>query len=513
MRQYETFELVYTGEEPKENWVDVDLTAVFRCDNKETIVKGFYCGNNTYKIRFLPEREGEYEWETASSLNLTGELSGKVTCEGAAEGRHGKVCANGIHFMYEDGTRYAPFGTTVYALAHQEETLIRQTFETLSNAPFNKVRLCVFPKSYDFNQNDPPYYAFNKKGEDWDVSHPCFKFWDHFEESIRKMDALGIEADLILFHSYDRWGFSGLSKEEALTYLDYLVRRFAAFPNVWWSLANEYELVAAFEEEWWQEYAEFINQNDPYKHLLSNHNILKFWDFSRPETTHCCLQDNNVVRVPEFQQKYQKPVIYDECCYEGNIMYPWGNLSGREMVHRFWTAVTMGGYATHGETFLDENDVLWWAKGGTLKGESAPRIAFLRNLIEELPGDLQYEPTALELAVSYAMEHPDEKPEEGNLLAVFGKRTAEEDELRRHDLLDKERMVAGHCGESAYLRYFRTQCAAQGAFELPANHTYRVDVIDTWEMTRTTVLIGVSGSVVFDLPGKPGMAALAIAEV
>lgn len=40
--------------------------------------------------------------------------------------RHGMVKAVGTHFEYEDGTHFYPFGTTVYALAHQEDNLIDQ---------------------------------------------------------------------------------------------------------------------------------------------------------------------------------------------------------------------------------------------------------------------------------------------------------------------------------------------------------------------------------------------------
>lgn len=32
--------------------------------------------------------------------------------------------------------------------------------------------------------------------------------------------------------------------------------------------------------------------------------------------------------------------------------------------------------------------MLWWSKGGKLKGESSRRIAFLREIIESLPGPL-----------------------------------------------------------------------------------------------------------------------------
>ena len=73
----------------------------------------------------------------------------------------------GNHFVYQDGSKYLPFGTTIYALAHQPETLIDQTIEALKQAPFNKVRHCVFPKHYDYNHNDPEFYPFEKKEDEF----------------------------------------------------------------------------------------------------------------------------------------------------------------------------------------------------------------------------------------------------------------------------------------------------------------------------------------------------------
>ena len=65
----------------------------------------------------------------------------------------------------------------------------------------------------------------------------------------------------------------------------------------------------------------------------------------------------------------------------------WGNISGQELTRRFWEASLRGGYAGHGETFLDpENDILWWSHGGVLHGESPARIRFLHRILEETPG-------------------------------------------------------------------------------------------------------------------------------
>ena len=119
----------------------------------------------------------------------------------------------------------------------------------------------MFPKHYDYNHNEPPYYAFEKTEGKWDVHKPCMAFWDRLESRIRKLDEMGIQCDLILFHPYDNWGFSKLSREEALVYLDYVTRRLGAFPNVWWSLANEYDLMD-YEMEDWECFAQFLHDHD-----------------------------------------------------------------------------------------------------------------------------------------------------------------------------------------------------------------------------------------------------------
>ena len=40
------------------------------------------------------------------------------------------------------------------------EQLERQTLETLAGCRFTKLRMCVFPKSYQYNTNEPQHYPF-----------------------------------------------------------------------------------------------------------------------------------------------------------------------------------------------------------------------------------------------------------------------------------------------------------------------------------------------------------------
>lgn len=63
--------------------------------------------------------------------------------------------------------------------------------------------------------NDPEYYPFEKdENGKWDVNRPCYAYWNHLEKNIVRLGEMGIESDLILLHSYDRWGFAFLSMDE-----------------------------------------------------------------------------------------------------------------------------------------------------------------------------------------------------------------------------------------------------------------------------------------------------------
>lgn len=507
MYLYETFELEFQGEPPKGSQAAIDFSLKYQVyDEKNQIimeheVPGFYAGDGTYKVRILPEHTGRYYWRTSGCIQKEGIIECICNPEEKSRSR-GLVRAEKTHFTYQDGTYYQPFGTTVYALIHQEQSLIDQTIQTLHNAPFNKVRYCVFPKHYDFNQNEPQYYPFEKDEHgNWDVDRPCFAYWDHLESILFTLQEMGIQSDLILFHPYDRWGFSKLTMEQNKCYVHYLLSRLAAVPGVWWSMANEYDLFFDWTLEDWYEIEAYITQHDPYHHLISNHNCLKYYDFSRPAITHCCVQTAQLEKAADWIRQYEKPLIYDECCYEGNLPHNWGNISGYEMVNRFWLAFVQGAYCTHGEVFLSEDDVLWWSKGGTLKGTSPERIAFLRNIAEELPGPVE----AFDLQEYIHRDDPPEmKAEKNDFWRLYDTLT----QAQKDVLILKDGDFRGHIGEAVFLQYFAHHCPGIMTWPLPENRAYQIEVIDVWKMTRQVVMTGASGEVTIKLPGKTGIAVL-----
>ncbi len=288
---------------------------------------------------------------------------------------------------------YYPVGTTCYAWVHQPEELVNQTLATLAQTQFNKIRMTVMPKDYDvYINNEPPFYPFEgSKEKGWDFSRPNPAFFRNFEQKILELQKLGIEADIILFHPYDNghWNFDKMNAEQAAFYLRYLIARIASIRNVWWSMANEYDIMGKTDEEW-DRYFRIIQTYDPYAHLCSIHNGMEWYNHSKPWITHLSIQTPYLQDIQDWRELYKKPVIIDECIYEGNIPNDWGNLTPEEMMNRFWIAWCRGAYCTHGETYIHPENILWWSKGGTLYGKSPQRIGFLHTIMTETPREGVY---------------------------------------------------------------------------------------------------------------------------
>ena len=385
------YEVALNGPDTGNPFVEVNLTAEFkRRDVKEGRTfepHGFYDGDGIYKIRFMPDKVGEWTYTTKSNSTELNGKTGQFTCVEPPEENHGPVHVHkNFYLKYADGTSYHQFGTTCYAWTHQGDALEEQTLKTLSTAPFNKMRMCVFPKDYSYNKNEPVYYPYEGKPlKDWDFTRFNPEFWQHFEQRVQDLLKLGIEADIILFHTYDRWDFENMDAESDDRYLRYAVARLAAFRNVWWSLANEYDIMPAKEESDWDRFFQVIRDHDPYQRLRGIHNCRGWYDHSKPWVTHTSIQTYNMAEGIHYRTRYGKPVIYDECRYEGDVPQGWGSLTPQEMVQHFWAGTVSGCYVGHGETYKYPEDLLWWAKGGVLRGESPPRIAFLRDFMADAP--------------------------------------------------------------------------------------------------------------------------------
>jgi hypothetical protein len=326
----------------------------------------------------------------------------------------------------------------------------------------------VFPICYAFNQHDPITFPYVKTENDsWDYTRFNPEHFQLFEQRIADLMALGIEADIIVMHPYDCWGFSTMSKAEDDLYWNYVVNRFSAFRNVWWSFANEWDFLEAKTIDDWERYATIVCSQDPYNHLRSIHNAIVIYDHTKPWVTHCSIQHSDMGQVVHWREKYKKPIVLDEIQYEGNIEYGWGNISGQELIRRYWIATCLGGYPQHGETFVHPKGILWWSHGGELHGESPARIAFLRRIVSEAPcHGFRY--TNIMEGYTVTADQPDDTG-------------------------------------SYYLNFMSINRPTIRHFKFDENVSYKVEIIDTWNMTIEDAGIH-KGSFAINLPGRENIA-------
>lgn len=472
VEQWDVFELSFEGPATGNPYLENTLSATFTNDTRTVTVPGFYDGNGIYKIRFSPDQTGKWSYTTQSNQDVLTNQSGALQCIVPGGDNHGPIRIVNTHYLeYADGSPYYAVGTTAYQWTSVKQSVQEKTLETLAGSPFNKIRMCVFPKHYRYgNDTEPWMLPFRKKGEENDPTQPNYEFFQNFDKRVAQLMEMGIQADVIIFHPYDVWGYFKMGKEMNERYVRYLMARLSAYRNIWWSLANEWDVPAIKEAIDWEGIGTLLQKEDPHQRLRGIHNWYcdesHFYDHNQPWVTHVSTQTYFFFNALKWRNKYQKPLLYDEMRYEGDVSSSWGNLTAQEMTSYFWQAGLTGGYGTHGDTFKNDSDeateVRWWAKGGALMGDSPERIAFFKNIMEEAPVT-EMTPRIVSLS---GLAIPDTIPDQDFADLV---------EQLNHNVYHFSK-------EGAYYLAYAADSAQVIELNLSGTASYQLEVIDTWNM-------------------------------
>ena len=82
------------------NPFDVKLEATFMGQDTVTVA-GFYDGGDTWRVRFMPRQEGDWQYVTSSEVALLDQQKGVFRCIAPGEGNHGpvQVDTTGLNFL------------------------------------------------------------------------------------------------------------------------------------------------------------------------------------------------------------------------------------------------------------------------------------------------------------------------------------------------------------------------------------------------------------------------------
>ncbi len=254
---------------------------------KIKVIDGFYDGDNTWRLRFVPNEEGEWSYQ------LRGEgveilQHGKINCIGMIG--HGFIRIhqqNPFSFAKDDGTPFFPMGDTCYGL-HDDSPITKELreayLEMRRSQNFNFVRMQT-GGSYERAQKDSAFWAWGGTAQNPDLDRFNPVFFHSLDSLIFQLRDYGMNVELLLLNFY-RLPFTDpktWTPERERLWLHYLLARYSAFDNIFmWTIANEYEthpdgkyrLDVPEDVEWVKSTARFIKKNDPYNHLVTVHPVV-----------------------------------------------------------------------------------------------------------------------------------------------------------------------------------------------------------------------------------------------
>lgn len=240
-----------TGLQPRATFTQngVSLPAV------DGFFDGLVSGKAVFRIRFSPTvNSGTVSYSTVSSDAGLVASNSFAAGTSSSKGFLRRDASFPRTFIWDNGSRPYLWGQTYYQIINEARTgntaLWQPAITGSSNYGMNKFRLLVSPWGGDPRYMNADSRAF-QKNVDGTLNRDLLDIlnWRALDQVTSYLNGLGLVADLILFHDGDATsspfapGNTSQSIAQNRRFARYVVARYAAFPTVIWTLANEYQLI------------------------------------------------------------------------------------------------------------------------------------------------------------------------------------------------------------------------------------------------------------------------------
>jgi len=439
VERWDTFEIELAGSRTYDNpFFEVELTGRFTHahSGKSITVNGFYDGDATWRLRFMPTEPGIWHYATSSADPGLNGKGGQITCvEPEKPYLRGPVSTRGHHFFHADGTPRLLLSTRL-SCHWSSPDVWQEAIEYLKEHRINRVLFIMGGVHGTVSQ----LYGETPEGEApdfWRYDLEKFRAIDTFIDTLRRADVL---ASPYFYYFNDRMQ-RGMTPQQDRAYLRYGMARFGAYGNVLPVLSNEvdqkftdrrgqYDLAS---HTWANEMGNYLKELAVFGQAVTVHNpmetelatnpgfysLLQDWPF--PWTDYMLRQAQLAALstapelsddIPEQKEpiynrrgyarhnqllidlrRFGIPVVNEEPGYEmeGRTAFPkstevnlrpWNSQTADTLIPTFWTAIAAGGYVMWG------NYATYWVDDplpGIKKSATPRHLRILHDFITAIP--------------------------------------------------------------------------------------------------------------------------------
>jgi len=302
---------------------------------------GYYAGNNTWKIGFMPTMIGEWSFVTFSADPDLNGISGSITCVAfELPGMLKADNANPSKWKFTDGPYVIPMAFRVEFFFEQASV---EEFTSAANFLKDSVKGQMFETRL---LDEAGWYAgrhdYIFEGN-WQNHNFDLAVWDRMEERMEILTERGLGAH-VMFYSDDAGqpGWGGQSKTEALV-IRYVVARLAGYPIVFFNSGIDIAEYRSQSDINW--FGSQIRSLDPYRHPVSSRYGGGSGDYVMSGQTFDS-RGYNTAEIDQMTGYFQissVPVSMDDAWGENRGSHPSKDHTEHDIRRAFWKCLMAGG--------------------------------------------------------------------------------------------------------------------------------------------------------------------------
>jgi len=323
-----------------------------RPDGTHVTVDAFYDGSGVYKSRAYCDQLGVWRWRFGSGAGGRDERSGSFrVVPSSLPGKLRVHPEDPYQFVYDDGTWFLHIGDTGYRYVVAAEPEWRAYIDQAAQMGATKVRTWFCEGRSDVQVLFAEERTALNLAYWQEIDRRITYALDHHPQVILKLIPYGEDTDEIRRYA--------AGDPASLLIARYAQARFSAFPNVYWCISNDREIVEDSTQSLSgrQVYADTIRQmgmdmavREPWGTLLTNHQCR--WSgyafVDDPWSDVITIEDLDQVDgavIQAYRRLGRAPVVNDEDRYELYRAPAYPRYFFRRLM---WGSLFSGGHATYG---------------------------------------------------------------------------------------------------------------------------------------------------------------------